>query len=84
MTIREVARTGLISEHYLRLREKQHRLPCVYSGKTCLVNYPLLVEQLDAESAAQTQKEAPCAYPAKSTAQRTETPQTTRIGLRLS
>lgn len=52
MTIREVARTGLISEHYLRLLEKQHRLPCVYSGKKCLVNYPLLVEQLDAESAA--------------------------------
>lgn len=72
MTIREVARTGLISEHYLRLREKQHRLPCIYSGKKCMVNYPLLVEQLNAESAAATAIEkAPCANTRKNVAQRT-------------
>ena len=38
MSIREVARTGLISEYYLRLMEKQNRLPCIYSGKKCMVN----------------------------------------------
>ena len=71
MTIREVAQTGLISEHYLRLREKQHRLPCVYSGKKCMVNYPLLVEQLDAESAAALDEEkALCASTDQSDAQR--------------
>lgn len=57
MSIREVARTGLISEYYLRLMEKQNRLPCIYSGKKCMVNYPLLVEQLDLESAATLDKE---------------------------
>ena len=71
MSIREVARTGLISEYYLRLMEKQNRLPCIYSGKKCMVNYPLLVEQLDLESAATLDKEkARCASTNQSDAQR--------------
>ncbi len=71
MSIREVARTGLISEYYLRLMEKQNRLPCIYSGKKCMVNYPLLVEQLDLESAATLDKEkALCASTNQSDAQR--------------
>ena len=53
MTIREVAKTGLISEHYLRQLEKQGRLPGVYSGKKKLVNYDKLVALLDAESEVQ-------------------------------
>ena len=47
MTIREVAHTGLLSEYCLRQLEKQKRLPCVYSGNRCLINYTALVEQLD-------------------------------------
>lgn len=71
MSIREVARTGLISEYYLRLMEKQNRLPCIYSGKKCMINYPLLVEQLDLESAATLDKEkALCASTNQSDAQR--------------
>ena len=52
MTIREVARTGLISEHHLRLLEKQGRLPGVRVGNRFKVNFPILVEQLNRESRA--------------------------------
>lgn len=50
MSIREVARTGILSEYTLRLMEKQKKLPCVYvgqSGKKCLINFDRLVEQLN-------------------------------------
>lgn len=47
MTIREVAKTGLLSEYVLRLMEKQGKLPCIYSGKRCLINYDLLIKQLN-------------------------------------
>ena len=47
LSIREVARTGLLSEYALRLMEKQKQLPCIYSGKKCLVNFTRLVEQLN-------------------------------------
>lgn len=47
MSIREVARTGLLSEYTLRSMEKQKQLPCVYTGKKCLVNFDKLVEQLN-------------------------------------
>ena len=47
MSIREVAKTGVLSEYTLRLMEKQKRLPCVYSGRKCLVNFDRLVEQLN-------------------------------------
>lgn len=53
MTIRETAKTGMISEHHLRIMEKQGRLPGVRSGNRFLVNLPLLIEQLDRESLAQ-------------------------------
>lgn len=48
MSIREVAKTGLLSEYTLRLMEKQKRLPCVYTGRKCLINFDRLVEQLNA------------------------------------
>jgi hypothetical protein len=48
MTIRQVAATGVLSEYTLRLLAKQGRLPCIYSGRRCLINYDRLLEQLDA------------------------------------
>lgn len=51
-TIRETAKTGLLSEYALRLLEAQGRLPGVYVGKRKLVNVPLLLEQLERESMA--------------------------------
>lgn len=53
MSIREVAKTGLLSEYTLRLMEKQKQLPCVYVGqsrKKCLINFDRLVEQLNQAS----------------------------------
>lgn len=50
MTIREVAKTGILTEHHLRLLEKQNRLPGIRSGNRFKVNLPLLIEQLDDES----------------------------------
>ncbi len=47
MSIREVARTGILSEYTLRLMEKQKQLPCVYTGRKCLINFDKLVEQLN-------------------------------------
>ncbi len=50
MTIRQVAATGLISEHYLRQLEKAGRLPGIYTGRKKLVNVGKLIEMLNAES----------------------------------
>lgn len=47
MSIREVAKTGILSEYALRLMEKQKQLPCVYTGRKCLINFDKLVEQLN-------------------------------------
>lgn len=47
MTIREVARTGILSEHLLRDMEKKGELPCLYAGKKCLINFDKLIEQLN-------------------------------------
>lgn len=49
-TIREVARTGLISEYYLRMMVKRGECPCIKSGNRVLVNVPALREKLDAMS----------------------------------
>lgn len=50
LTIREVARTKILSEHSLRLMHKQGKIPHIMCGKKCLINYPLLVEMLTEES----------------------------------
>ena len=50
LTIRETAKTGLLSEYTLRLMLKQGKIPCIMCGKKCMVNYPLLVEYLNKES----------------------------------
>lgn len=47
MTIKEVAKTGLLPEHALRQLSKQGNLPALYIGKKCLINYDLLVKQLN-------------------------------------
>lgn len=52
LTIRQTARTKVLSEYTLRLMEKQGQLPGVRSGNRFLVNFPMLVEQLDRESLA--------------------------------
>lgn len=64
MTIREVAKTGLLTEYTLRLMEKQKRLPCIYVGKRCLVNFEQLVDRLNqasqeggSEAKSRTEKE---------------------------
>ncbi|MGN8755250.1 hypothetical protein [Blautia sp. HCP3S3_C4] len=54
MTIREIAKTGLLSEHALRLLLKEGKLPAIYVGNKALINYDKLCEQLhnlDAENA---------------------------------
>lgn len=50
MTIRETARTKIVPEHYLRLMVAQGKCPGIYAGKKFLVNYGLLVKQLNDES----------------------------------
>ncbi len=50
LTIRETARTGILSEHSLRLMQKQGKIPHIMCGKKCLVNYHLLVEMLTEKS----------------------------------
>lgn len=47
MTIKEVSRTGLMREYTLRQMVKQGKVPCIYSGKRCLINYPRLLEMLN-------------------------------------
>lgn len=60
MTIREIAKTGLLSEHALRLLLKEGKLPAIYVGNKALINYDKLCEQLynlDAENALTPQIE---------------------------
>ena len=52
MTIRQTAATGLVSEHHLRLRLKQGRLPGFYSGKWYWIDFPALVDLLHEEARA--------------------------------
>ena len=47
LSIREVARTGLIREYTLRELVKKGKIPCIYSGKKCLINFPQLVHVLN-------------------------------------
>ena len=50
LTIREVAKQGILSEYTLRIMQKQNKLPHIMCGTKCLVNYPLLLEQLNEAS----------------------------------
>ena len=42
MTIREIAKNGLLSEHALRLLLKEGKLPAIYVGNKALINYDRL------------------------------------------
>lgn len=46
MTIRQVAKTGLMPEHALRVLLKNGDLPVVFVGKKAFVNYNALCRQL--------------------------------------
>ena len=46
MTVREIAKTGLLSEHALRLMLKAGKLPAIYIGKKALINYDKLCAEL--------------------------------------
>ena len=45
LTIREVARTGLLPEHALRLMAKAGKLPALKVGNKILINYDKLCQQ---------------------------------------
>lgn len=47
LTIRQVAKTGILTEYHLRKLHKDGRIPGIYSGTRFLVNYPLLIEALN-------------------------------------
>lgn len=49
-TIREVAKTGLVSEQFLRKMVKEGQCPHIKSGNRILVNVQALNEKLDAMS----------------------------------
>lgn len=46
MTVRELAKTGILTEHAIRLMVKQNKLPVLYIGKKALINYEKTVEML--------------------------------------
>lgn len=50
MTIKEIAKTGLLPEHTLREMNKQGLLPAIYVGKSrkAIINYDLLIKRLNA------------------------------------
>lgn len=50
LTIRQVARTGLLSEYALRKLLRESKLPVIYIGNPALINYTKLCEQLNADS----------------------------------
>ena len=49
-TIRQAAKLGPLSEHSLRLLQKQGKLPGFFVGNHYRVNYTALMDQLRAES----------------------------------
>lgn len=46
MTVRQVAKTGILPEHALRMMLKAGKLPAIYVGSKALINYDRLCEQL--------------------------------------
>lgn len=46
LTIKEVAKKGILSEYALRLLHKQGKLPCVELPRKTLINYTALLKQL--------------------------------------
>lgn len=50
MTVREVASTGVLSEHALRVLLKKGKLPAIYVGNKALINFDKLCENLNSLS----------------------------------
>lgn len=46
MTVRQVAKTGIISEYALRQLVKQGKVPCIALEHKVLINFDAFVEQL--------------------------------------
>ena len=46
LTVRQIAREGILTEHALRLKLKAGRLPAIYVGSKALINYDRLLEEL--------------------------------------
>ena len=46
MTVRQIAKTGLLPQNAIRVLLKQGKLPAIYIGTKALINYDLLCEQL--------------------------------------
>ena len=57
MTVREIAGTGLMSEHALRMMLKAGKLPAIFIGKKALINYDKLCEELQALEANVSKQE---------------------------
>lgn len=47
MTIREVARTGVITEHHLRILVAQGKAPVIKVGTRNYVHFPMLCELIN-------------------------------------
>ena len=52
LTIREIAKLGVLPEHALRIMLKAGQLPALYVGKKALVNYDKLCDLLHSLNAA--------------------------------
>lgn len=46
LTVKQVAATGVLPEHAIRVLLKQGKLPAVYSGTTAYINFDLMCEYL--------------------------------------
>lgn len=51
-TIREVAKTGLMSEYCLRQLVKKGEVPCIFTGNKCLINLKLLKQKINSEDSS--------------------------------
>lgn len=62
MTVREIAKTGLLTEHALRRMLKAGKLPAIYIGKKALINYDKLCEALQNLDSDVSKPEEPSWY----------------------
>ena len=51
MTVREIARTGVLPENAIRTMLKNKTIPAVYSGNKALINFDKLCDYLNSLSA---------------------------------
>lgn len=52
MTVREVAKTGVLPENAIRTMLKNKTIPAVYSGNKALINFDKLCDYLNSLSAS--------------------------------